>query len=254
MVRAAWMADFDASLHPVFDPARPLKRPFEPLSTATLERLRARLDEGLRALGLDETTDAAQRDILVRSLAFLAEWNAVINLTAIRDADEMLTQHVLDSLSVVAHLPPPRPAGEPRLRLLDVGSGGGFPALPLAVIRPDLDVVSLDAVRKKTDYVAKAARFLALPNLASVHSRVEQHQPTYDVVISRAYASLRDFVKSAGHCAGTSGLLLAMKGKQPDDEVKELAKTPFRVAEIVPLSVPSLEAARCLVRLRRQSK
>jgi 16S rRNA (guanine527-N7)-methyltransferase len=247
------MADFDASLHPVFDPARPLKRPFEPLGEALLDTLRGRLDDGLRALGLDQAT-AAQREKLIRSLAFLAEWNAVINLTAIRDPHEMLTQHLLDSLAVVPHLPPPRPAGEPALRVLDVGSGGGFPALPIAVVRPDLEVVSLDAVRKKTDYVAKAARFLELPNLTSIHSRVEQHPATYEVVISRAYASLRDFVKSAGRCAAPAGELLAMKGKQPDDEVKELAKTPFGVTEIVPLTVPSLDAARCLLRLRRRDK
>lgn len=247
-------ADFDPSLHPVFDPERPLKRPFEPLSNETRTELRARLDAGLEALGLADTTTPAQRDVLIESLAFLGEWNAVINLTAIRDPHEMLTQHVLDSLTVVPHLPAPRPAGSPRLRLLDVGSGGGFPALPLAVLRPDLDVVSLDAVRKKTDYVAKAARFLAVPNLTSVHSRVEQHQPTYDVVISRAYASLRDFVKSAGRCVGKGGELFAMKGKQPDEEIKELAKTPFAVASIVPLHVPSLDAARCLIRLQKRQK
>lgn len=239
----------DPSLHPVLD--RPLKREAVVFTAELCAALADKLAGGLDALAL--STSQAQRDTLVRSLAFLSEWNAVINLTAIRDPHDMLVQHLLDSASIVPHLPPP--TGK-RLRVLDVGSGGGFPALPLAVLRPDLEVVSIDSVRKKTDYVARAARYLDLPNLSSVHSRVEDHREAYDVVLSRAYASLRDFVKSAGHASPRdgSGVVLAMKGKSPDEEIAALAKTGWRADRVLSLAVPLLDAERTLVWLKRSTK
>lgn len=214
--------------------------------------LRADLRRGLTALHLEATE--AQQDLLLEALSFLSEWNAVMNLTAIRAPHDMLVHHVLDSLSVLPHLP--ARAESASLSLLDVGSGGGFPALPIAVFRPDLAVVALDAVRKKTDFVNRAATYLALPNLRAVHSRVEDHRVTYDVVISRAYASLRDFVKSAGHTvkADGRGRLLAMKGKSPDEEVVALARTGWRLERQEALSVPLLDAARTLLWLERDTK
>ena len=240
----------DSSLHPVLD--RPLKREAVVFTDELCTALGEKLARGLEELGLEAT--ARQQQTLVSSLVFLSEWNAVINLTAIREPHDMLVQHLLDSLSVLPHLPP-AVAGK-STTLLDVGSGGGFPALPLAVLRPDLAVVSIDSVRKKTDYVTKAATFLDLPNLGAVHSRVEDHRETYDVVLSRAYASLRDFVKSAGHAAPTDGkgTFLAMKGKVPDEEIAGLAKTGWRAERVLPLIVPFLDAARTLVWLKREAK
>ena len=240
----------DPSLHPVFD--RPLKREAVVFTEELCAALGEKLALGLQELGLE--TSEAQRQTLVSSLVFLSEWNAVVNLTAIRDPHDMLVQHLLDSLSILPHLP----AGVPgkTTTLLDVGSGGGFPALPLAVLRPDLTVVSIDSVRKKTDYVGKAATYLDLLNLRAVHSRVEDHRETYDVVLSRAYASLREFVKSAGHASprdGT-GVFLAMKGKPPDEEIAALAKSGWRAERTLPLSVPFLDAARSLLWLKRAAK
>ncbi len=240
----------DPSLHPVLD--RPLKREAVVFTDALCAALDEKLATGLGALGLEATE--AQRRTLVASLRFLSEWNAVINLTAIREPHDMLVQHVLDSLSIVPHLPPAAPGRA--TSVLDVGSGGGFPALPLAVLRSDLAVVSIDSVRKKTDYVARAATYLDLPNLRSVHSRVEDHRETSDVVLSRAYASLRDFVKSAGHCSPRdgSGVVLAMKGKSPDEEIAGLAKTGWRADRVAPIAVPLLDAERTLVWLKRAAK
>lgn len=234
-----------AGLRPVID--RPLK-PGRELIDYTPE-LRASLRKTLEAALAELHLKASdkQKDQLIDSLAFLSEWNAVINLTAIREPEAMLVQHIIDSLSVLHFIP------KEATTLLDVGSGGGFPALPIAVMRPDLEVVSIDAVRKKTDYVNKAAEALGIGNLSAVHSRVEEHPVTYDVVISRAYASLKDFVLTAQGCVSPEddALVLAMKGKSPDDEIAELEGSGWVVDRKRALTVPFLEAERCLVWLER---
>lgn len=234
-----------AGLRPVID--RPLKEGRELIDYTPELRaaLYEKLSEGLKQLRL--TATGKQKDTLIESLAFLSEWNAVINLTAIRDPHDMLVQHILDSLAILYCIP------QEATTLLDVGSGGGFPALPIAVMRPDLEVVSIDAVRKKTDYVNKAAEHLKLGNLTAVHQRVEEHLVTYDVVISRAYASLKDFVTTAGECVvpEEDGLMLAMKGKFPEDEVAELAGTGWVVDRKREIKVPFLDADRCLLWLER---
>ncbi|MFN3629939.1 MAG: 16S rRNA (guanine(527)-N(7))-methyltransferase RsmG [Casimicrobiaceae bacterium] len=228
-------------LHPVFDrPLKPGRDPVEftpELRIALLEKLEA----GLEGLGLRATERQKQK--LIDALAFLSQWNAVINLTAIRDPEAMLVQHVLDSLAVVPFIP------EEATSLLDVGSGGGFPALPIAVMLPELEVVAIDAVRKKTDYITKAAEALGMKNLSAVHGRVEAHPVTYDVVISRAYASLVDFVKTAHACLSfeDDALMLAMKGKRPVDEIAALESIGWRVSREQALTVPFLEAERCLL-------
>jgi 16S rRNA (guanine527-N7)-methyltransferase len=232
-----------AGLRPVID--RPLKREQIEFTPELRAELYEKLSEGLKQLRL--SASGKQKDQLIESLAFLSEWNAVINLTAIREPHDMLVQHILDSLSVLYCIP------QEATTLLDVGSGGGFPALPIAVMRPDLEVVAVDSVRKKTDYVNKAAEHLKLGNLSAVHTRVEDHLPTYDVVISRAYASLKDFVVSAGDCVvpEDDGLMLAMKGKSPDDEISDLAGTGWVVDRKRALAVPFLDAERCLIWLER---
>ena len=232
-----------AGLRPVID--RPLKREQIEFTPELRAELRAKLDAGLSEMRLNASEK--QKNQLIESLAFLNEWNAVINLTAIRDPHDQLVQHILDSLSVLYCIP------KESTTLLDVGSGGGFPALPIAVMRPDLEVVAVDSVRKKTDYIEKAATLLKIGNLSAVHTRVEDHPVTYDVVISRAYASLKDFVVSAEHCLvdDEESLLLAMKGKSPDDEIGELAGTGWVVDRKRALTVPFLDAERYLVWLER---
>lgn len=232
-----------AGLRPVID--RPLKREQIEFTPELRAELYEKLSAGLSEMRL--TASGRQKDTLIESLAFLNEWNAVINLTAIRDPHDQLVQHILDSLSVLYCIP------KEATTLLDVGSGGGFPALPIAVMRPDLEVVAVDSVRKKTDYITKAAAHLKIGNLSAVHTRVEDHLVTYDVVISRAYASLKDFVTSAEHCLveEEDALMLAMKGKSPDDEISELAGTGWVVDRKRALTVPFLEAERCLVWLER---
>ena len=232
-----------AGLRPVID--RPLKREQIEFTPELRTELRIKLNAGLEEMRI--VASDKQKDQLIESLAFLNEWNAVINLTAIRDPHDMLVQHILDSLSVLYCIP------KEATTLLDVGSGGGYPALPIAVMRPDLEVVAADSVRKKTDYIEKAASLLKIGNLSAVHSRVEDHPVTYDVVISRAFASLKDFVTSAEHCLvdDDESLLLAMKGKSPYDEISGLAGTGWVVDRKRALTVPFLDAERCLVWLAR---
>ena len=207
--------------------------------------LAARLDAGLQALGLD--LPQAERDLLLRYLEMLGKWNQVYNLTAIRDPDEMLTQHVLDSLAVVEPLR--RQTAGQAGRLLDVGSGGGLPGAVIAICCPQLKVDCLDAVGKKAAFVQQVAAGLGLPNLRGVHARVEKVADRYDVVSSRAFASLADFVNGSRRALAEQGVWLAMKGKQPDDEIAALP-ADVAVFHVEQLSVPELAAQRCIVWMR----
>lgn len=207
--------------------------------------LAARLDAGLQALGLDLV--AAQREQLLRYLDLLAKWNQVYNLTAVRDPGEMLTQHLLDSLAVVEPLG--RQTTGSAGRLLDVGSGGGLPGAVIAICCPQLQVDCLDAVGKKAAFVQQAAASLGLPNLRGVHGRVERVTDRYDVVSSRAFASLADFVDGSRQALAEQGVWLAMKGKRPDDEIAALP-AGVDVFHVEQLSVPELAAQRCIVWMR----
>lgn len=205
----------------------------------------ARLDAGLQALGLD--LSQAQRDLLLRYLEMLGKWNQVYNLTAVRDPNEMLTQHLLDSLAVVGPLR--RQTGGAAGRLLDVGSGGGLPGAVIAICCPQLKVDCLDAVGKKAAFVQQVAAGLGLPNLRGVHGRVEKVADRYDVVSSRAFASLADFVNGSRQALAEQGVWLAMKGRHPDDEIAALPKD-VAVFHVEQLSVPELAAQRCIVWMR----
>jgi 16S rRNA (guanine527-N7)-methyltransferase len=198
-------------------------------------------------LQLELSDDAAQR--LLAFVDLLRRWNGTYNLTAVRDPDEMLVQHLFDCLAVVAPLSrqlPKRPA-----RLLDVGSGGGLPGVVLAALMPELDVTCVDTVGKKAAFVRQAGVELGLRNLRAEHSRVETlRADPFDVVSSRAFASLLDFTRlTRGHLAD-AGVWMAMKGKRPDDEIAALP-AEVHVFHVEPLSVPELNAERCLVWLRR---
>ena len=209
---------------------------------------RATLQTGAEALGTPITE--AQADTLLAYLALLQRWNATHNLTAIRDPAAMLTQHLADCLAVI----PPLRRHLPQGRLLDVGSGGGLPGVVVAVMQPGIDVTCVDAVGKKAAFVRQVAGVLGLRNLHAAHARVEDlREAPFDVITSRAFASLADFVALTRRHLGADGVWLAMKGREPADEIAALP-ADVEVFHVEPLQVPGLDAQRCLVWMRpRQS-
>ena len=215
------------------------------MSDALMARLRT--GAAALALGLDE----AQLQRLMEFLALLQKWNKVYNLTAVRDPEEMLTHHLLDSLTAVAplrrHL---AQAGLPApVRLLDVGSGGGLPGVVFAICCPDVDVSCVDTVGKKAAFIQQAAVALKLPNLHGVHARVETLTEPFDVVSCRAFASLPDFTTWSRSALAPHAVWLAMKGRRPDDEMAALPAS-VEVFHVEQLQVPGLEAERCIVWMR----
>ncbi|MFM0685064.1 16S rRNA (guanine(527)-N(7))-methyltransferase RsmG [Paraburkholderia strydomiana] len=214
-------------------------------SGADREALYQLLTDGVGEVGL-ELSDV-QLGKLLDYVALLAKWNAVYNLTAIRDPRQMLIQHILDSLSIVPHLAQRNPG-----TVLDVGSGGGLPGIVLAIVRPDWGVTVNDIVHKKTAFQAQAKAELGLTNLSVVTGRVETLRPgaevsaKFDVIVSRAFAELADFVTLARHLVAEQGAILAMKGVRPDDEIERLP-AGAHVEQIVRLDVPFLDAERHLV-------
>ena len=205
-----------------------------------------RLEAGARALGLALTP--AQQTQLLDYLALIQKWNQVYNLTAVRDPQEMLSHHLLDSLAVVAPLR--RHAAGRSLRLLDVGSGAGLPGVVIAICCPEIVVDCVDTVGKKAAFIQQAALTLKLPNLRGLHDRVERLAGPYDVITSRAFAALGDFVAWSGGALAAGGVWLAMKGKYPADEVAALP-SGVAVFHVEPLHVPGLDAERCLLWLKK---
>ncbi|MFT0545329.1 16S rRNA (guanine(527)-N(7))-methyltransferase RsmG [Allopusillimonas ginsengisoli] len=205
------------------------------------------------AMGL--VISQAQADAMVAYINQLVRWNRTYNLTALRNTEQMLVQHVFDSLSVITPiglLLDKNTVSNPTV--VDVGSGAGLPGVILALMRPDCHVYCVDAVEKKMAFVRQVAGVLALPNLKAVHQRVESLQPyDADIVVSRAFASLVDFATLAGRHVAEKGHLVAMKGRSPDEEVDTLHRqTDWQVDCIEPLQVPELNAQRCLVWMSRQ--
>lgn len=198
-----------------------------------------------QALGLTPSASALQA--LADFLGLLQHWNSAYNLTAVRDPDEMLTQHLADCLAVLPPLQRHRPQGG---RLLDVGSGGGLPGAVVAILRPDLAVTCVDAVGKKAAFVRQVAGTLQLPNLQACHARVEDlSEPPFDVITSRAFASLADFVSLTQRHLAPGGVWMAMKGRRPDAEIAALPPA-IDVFHVEPLAVPGLQGDRCLVWMR----
>lgn len=203
------------------------------------------LSQGAQVLGLGLSPQEAKQ--LLAYLALLQRWNATYNLTAVRDPQAMLVQHLLDCLAVLPPLLRQLSAGG---RVLDVGSGGGLPGVVLAVMAPQLDVTCVDTVGKKAAFVRQVAGALRLPNLRAVHARVEQLTAApFALITSRAFASLADFVALTRAHLVEGGSWMAMKGQIPDDEIAELPAgvTVFHVER---LHVPGLDAQRCLVWMR----
>jgi 16S rRNA (guanine527-N7)-methyltransferase len=206
---------------------------------------------------LDLTATDAQLASLEHYLALLRRWNSVYNLTAVREPEQMLTQHLADCLAAVGPLqrrlekPDATPERTSAPRLLDVGSGAGLPGVVLALMLPPLDVVCVDAVGKKTAFIQQAAAELRLRNLTAVHARVENLQlPPFDIITSRAFASLADFVAAAQHLLMPGGPFMAMKGKRHDVETERLP--PGWLFHVEPITVPGLDAERCLVWLQKE--
>lgn len=200
------------------------------------------LAAGLAELGLD-LPEAAQRKLLAfRDL--LLKWNKTYNLTALRDPDQAISHHLLDSLAILPHVGPGP--------LLDVGSGGGLPGIPLAIARPELAVSMVDTVQKKATFLQQAAIELGLANVTAHHARVEELPGQYAQISSRAFAELGLFVSLTRHLLAPGGRWLAMKGVRPDAELQALP-ADIAVDAIIPLNVPGLAAERHLIILKAGS-
>lgn len=208
----------------------------------TSNPLRERLRAGLTALELPATDALSQR--LLDYLTLLDKWNRVFNLTAVVNPREQISKHLLDSLAVAPYLLPGA--------LLDVGSGGGLPGIPLAILEPERPVTLLDSNHKKTRFLQQAKLELGLGNVTVVNARAETPLANgpFDNVVCRAFGSLQEFVALTDHCLAPGGQWLAMKGDLPDDELKQIKSVEIH-ADSVPLSVPFLDATRYLIRLSR---
>ncbi len=217
--------------------------------TVSNDTLRQQLQAGAEALSLGLAD--AQITQLMDFLVLLQKWNKVYNLTAVRDPQEMMTHHLLDSLAAVAplrrHVAGLQQGGVAAVKLLDVGSGGGLPGVVFAICCPDVDVSCVDTVGKKAAFIQQAAVALKLRNLHGVHARVETLTTPFDLISCRAFASLPDFVTwSRSALATPHGVWLAMKGKHPEDEIDALPADVV-VFHVEQLAVPGLDAERCIV-------
>lgn len=217
------------------------------MTEATLDEAgwKARLDAGVHELGFD--LDQSQLDLLWRYGVMLRERNAHVNLTSIVSPEGILTLHMLDSLSAVPHL-----GVAPRI--IDVGTGGGFPGIPLAVACPDRQFTLIDGTQKKIRFVAEAIEALDIRNAHAQAARAESYagERNFDAVIVRAVGTLAEVLHNTGGLLAPRGRLLAMKGRAPDDEVRDLPRG-WR-AEVIRLRVPGLDAERHLVVISRQQR
>jgi 16S rRNA (guanine527-N7)-methyltransferase len=231
------------------------------VSVAGGDPLRERLQQAIAELEVDADRPlrvrATAQDQLLAYLKLVAQWNAVYNLTAIRDPAEMLVQHLIDSLAAIGPLQrylAARPAGASPARVLDVGSGAGLPGVVIAIACPAVIVTCIDAVAKKAGFIRQAAAELSLQNLESRHGRVEQmpERGSFDVVTSRTFASLADFTRPTQAALAADGVWLAMKGRRAPVDGPERAALPAGVElfHVEQLAVPFLGAERCLVWMR----
>ncbi|WP_020167211.1 MULTISPECIES: 16S rRNA (guanine(527)-N(7))-methyltransferase RsmG [Methylotenera] len=194
------------------------------------------LAQGIASMGLAVAAETQEK--LLAYLSLLNKWNKVYNLTAVRDPLEMVTLHLLDSLSVLPHIN--------SKNLLDVGSGGGLPGIVLAICKPELQVTTIDTVQKKAIFMRQVKGELGLDNLTAMHARVENFQPSepFEIVISRAFSEIALFIQLTKHLIATNGQWLAMKGMMPSGELDGL---PILPSNIIPLKVAGLDAERHLV-------
>ncbi len=210
------------------------------------------LKDGAAVLGVSLTDPQAEQLLAYGRL--ILKWNKVYNLTALRDPESVLTHHLLDSLAVVAPLQRELARRQrTEARLLDVGSGAGLPGAVIAILCPHIDVTCVDAVAKKVAFVQQVAAELKLPNLRGLHVRIEALTGAYDVISSRAFASLADFVEGSAQVLAHQGIWLAMKGRAPDDELAALPPIA-KMFHVEQLTVPGLDAERCIVWMHRAAE
>jgi 16S rRNA (guanine527-N7)-methyltransferase len=219
----------------------------------TLQEQSNALDAAAQALGLAMSPD--QRDLLLRYLALIAKWTKVYNLTALRDPAEMLSHHLVDSMAAVPALQRclaerGAPDGE-GVALLDVGSGAGLPGVVFAILCPALAVTCVDTVAKKAAFIQQVAAELRLPRVRGLHARVETVQAEFDIVSSRAFASLVDFTTWSRGAMRAGATWMAMKGREPVDEITALP-ADIEVFHVEQLVVPGLDAQRCVVWMRQR--
>ena len=210
------------------------------------------LSLGIEALGLS-VAEAQQRQLL-SYMALIQKWNKVYNLTALKTPQEILTHHLLDSLSSISpllrHLAQSARGVGQEVELLDVGSGGGLPGVVIAICCPHIRVTCVDTVSKKAAFVQQVAASLRLSNLRGVHARVESLTGPFDVICSRAFAALPDFVNWSAGALSEDGVWMAMKGKLPEAEMAALPSF-VEVFHVEQLQVPGLEADRCMVWMKK---
>ncbi|MBB5192007.1 16S rRNA (guanine527-N7)-methyltransferase [Silvimonas terrae] len=202
------------------------------------------LNAGLATLGIP--LDEAQKQKLLDYVGLLGKWNKTYSLTAIREPERMVPHHLLDSLAPLSAFP-----AESHARILDVGSGFGTPGIPLAIARPDWQLTLLDSNHKKTTFLRQALLELQLPNVTVVSDRVEAYHPEapFNVITSRAFAELSEFIKLTRHLLAKGGNWAALKGVYPYEEIALLPKDVV-ATEVKQLQVPGLEAERCLVLIK----
>jgi 16S rRNA (guanine527-N7)-methyltransferase len=207
----------------------------------------ARLADGVATLGLAALVGADAQARLLAYMGLLDKWNRTHNLTAIREPERMITHHLLDSLAVLPHLP-----SRAGLRMIDIGSGGGLPGIPLAIVRPDWQVTLLDSNFKKATFLRQAAIELPLPNVEVVSARVEEYAPatSFDIAISRAFSDLAVFAGASGNLLAPDGRLVAMKGVYPHEEIAQLP-AGIGVRSTPALKIPGVEGNRHLVIMGR---
>lgn len=231
--------------------AAPARTPYRPTVVWSEAEWLSAMAPVLAQVGLVLTAEQQQK--LAAYMVMLAHWNGTFNLTALRDPQDMLTHHLADCLAVLGplgrHLAQRPQNPDASTRLLDVGSGGGLPGVVLAIARPDVQVTCVDTVGKKAAFIRQVAAELKLPNLRAEHARVEQLKGEFDVITSRAFASLLDFVTLTQALLAKDAVWMAMKGKTPEDEQAALPPT-VDVFHVEQLNVPSLDAERCVVWMR----
>jgi 16S rRNA (guanine527-N7)-methyltransferase len=218
--------------------------------TLAARDLQLALGAGLKSLGMPLPEHS--QSSLVAYVALLAKWNATYNLTAIRDPERMLTHHILDSLAVLPALDA-QVAGVADVHVLDVGSGAGLPGLPIAIARPAWRITMLEPVQKRAAFVTQAIAEIGIPNAKILARRVEDYeaQSPVHIAISRAFSDLASFAESSARHVGTRGVLVAMKGVHPDEELRELPPA-FEVRTEVALDVPGVDAARHLIVMQQR--
>ncbi|WP_414829148.1 16S rRNA (guanine(527)-N(7))-methyltransferase RsmG [Alteromonas sp. H39] len=201
--------------------------------------LRRILDDGIARLGLNDITEQ-QRDLLVRYVALIHKWNKAYNLTSVREPEQMMVKHILDSLAVKPFIQ--------NKNVIDVGTGPGLPGIPLAIVLPDVRFTLLDSLGKRVRFMKQALYEMGVKNAAPIQSRVEAHNPPqpYDAVVSRAFASLKDMLHWCEHLVDSQGKFLALKGQFPQSEIDEVSNH-FHIDKVDNLSVPGLEGERHLV-------